>query len=168
MYLGGGGVPELPGKTEPADRNGVDAASGFALAQKASSASDPDALPTLSIVVPTRHEAASIEAFLDRVLRAVTGISAEIVVVDDSDRDNTFEVLLRVKERVGESVVVVHRPQDSVAERTLGTAVVAGIRLARGAFVCVMDADGQHPPEAIPQMLDVALDTGADYVGGSR
>jgi dolichol-phosphate mannosyltransferase len=40
--------------------------------------------------------------------------------------------------------------------------------MARGEFVCVMDADGQHPPEAIPAMLMMARTAGADYVGGSR
>lgn len=65
-------------------------------------------------------------------------------------------------------LVVLHRPRGSVVERTLGTAVVTGIRHARGTFVCVMDADGQHPPEVIPRMLAMAQQTNADYVGGSR
>jgi dolichol-phosphate mannosyltransferase len=63
---------------------------------------------------------------------------------------------------------VVHRPRESVADRTLGTAVVTGIRLARGRYVCVLDADGQHPPENIPDMISLAQRTSADYVGGSR
>jgi dolichol-phosphate mannosyltransferase len=120
------------------------------------------------VVIPTRHEAASIEAFLDRVLGALEGIPTEIIVVDDSDHDHTVAVLSRVRERVGDQLVVAHRPRGSVPERTLGTAVVHGIRLARGEFVCVMDADGQHPPEVIPTMLAAARQTGADYVGGSR
>src|SRR5439155_9410412 len=35
-------------------------------------------------------------------------------------------------------------------------------------FICVMDADGQHPPEVIPAMLADAQQKGADYVGASR
>jgi dolichol-phosphate mannosyltransferase len=45
---------------------------------------------------------------------------------------------------------------------------VCGIRAARGTYICVMDADGQHPPEVIPRMLATAQETEADYVGGSR
>jgi dolichol-phosphate mannosyltransferase len=102
------------------------------------------------------------------VLAALGGIGSEIIVVDDSDHDDTYDVLLRVRQRLGKQIVVLHRAKGSVPERTLGTAVATGIRMARGEFVCVMDADGQHPPETIRVMLAVARRTGADYVGGSR
>jgi dolichol-phosphate mannosyltransferase len=124
--------------------------------------------PGLSVVIPTRHEAKTIEAFLRQTFAALEGIPAEVIVVDDSDHDDTPAALQRVHERVGDCLVVEHRPQGSVPERTLGTAVVRGIRLARGELVCVMDADGQHPPEVIPVMLGAARRTGAEYVGGSR
>ena len=87
-------------------------------------------------------------------------------MVDDSDRDNTVEVLKHLQEDLGKQLVILHRPRGSVSQRTLGTAVVTGIRAAAGQFVCVMDADGQHPPEVIPAMIDAARRTGADYVGG--
>ena len=124
--------------------------------------------PVVSVVIPTRHEARTIGAFVARTLRALDTIPAEIIVVDDSDRDNTIEVLQRLREELGDRLVVMHRPEGSVAERTLGTAVVTGIHATRGEFVCVMDADGQHPPEAIPAMLEAARRGGAQYVGGSR
>jgi dolichol-phosphate mannosyltransferase len=125
--------------------------------------------PFVSIVIPTRHEAATIGPFLHRVRDTLYGTDFEIIVVDDSDRDNTVEVLHDLQTEFGsEQLTVLHRPRGSVAERTLGTAVVTGIRSARGDYVCVMDADGQHPPEAIPRMLAAARKTRADYVGGSR
>ena len=124
--------------------------------------------PAVSVVIPTRHEARSIGAFLDRAAGALRGLDSEIVVVDDSDHDNTVDALEDAKRRFGERLVVLHRPKGSVPERSLGTAVVTGIRAARGTYVCVMDADGQHPPEAIPAMLAAARRTSADYVGGSR
>jgi dolichol-phosphate mannosyltransferase len=125
--------------------------------------------PHISIVIPTRHEAATIGPFLRRVRSVLSETDFELIVVDDSDRDNTVEVLLDLQRELGsDRLVVVHRPVGSVPERTLGTAVVTGIRRARGTYVCVLDADGQHPPEAIPRMLRTARQTGADYVGGSR
>ncbi|MBV9327808.1 MAG: glycosyltransferase family 2 protein [Chloroflexi bacterium] len=125
--------------------------------------------PLLSVVIPTRHEARTVGPFLHQLQTVLSGTDFEIIVVDDSDRDNTLEVLLDVQRELGsQRLVVLHRPRGSVAERTLGTAVVAGIRAARGVYVCVMDADGQHPPEAIPPMLAAAQQAGADYVGGSR
>jgi dolichol-phosphate mannosyltransferase len=123
----------------------------------------------LTVVVPTRHEAGTIDGFLQRLFRALDRIQAEIIIVDDSDGDDTYPILLRIREEVGgRRLVIVHRPEGSVPDRTLGTAVATGIDMARGEFVCVMDADGQHPPEAIPGMLALARETDADYVGGSR
>jgi glycosyltransferase involved in cell wall biosynthesis len=125
--------------------------------------------PRISIVIPTRHEARTIGAFLHRVAAALGSVPFEILVVDDSDDDNTVEVLLQVQQELGAGqLAVLHRPRGSVADRTLGTAVVAGIHAARGRYVCVMDADGQHPPETIPLLLAAAHMSGADYVGASR
>jgi dolichol-phosphate mannosyltransferase len=124
--------------------------------------------PAVSLVIPSRHESSTIEHCLRRAFETLVDVSLEIVVVDDSDHDDTFERLQRLRKEVGDQLVLLHRPRGEVAERTLGTAVVTGIRMARGEFVCVMDADGQHPPEIIPTMLAVARHTGADYVGGSR
>lgn len=124
--------------------------------------------PLLSVIIPTRHEASTIDGFLERLFLALEGIPAEVVVVDDSDRDNTVELLQRARERIGDRLAVAHRAPGSVAERTLGTAVVDGMRLARGRYLCVMDADGQHPPDTIPLMLATARRTGVDYVGASR
>jgi dolichol-phosphate mannosyltransferase len=125
--------------------------------------------PLVSIVIPTRHEAATIGSFLHRVRAALSGLNLELIVVDDSDRDNTVAVLVEAQRALGnEQMVMLHRPSGSIAHRTLGTAVVTGIRRARGTYVCVMDADGQHPPEVIPSMLAKARQTDADYVGASR
>ena len=44
----------------------------------------------------------------------------------------------------------------------------AGIRAARAPFVCVMDADLQHPPELLEEMYSEAMETGSDVVVGSR
>jgi len=151
------------------ERRGEPAASRTAPVQLRQLTAHPDgSRPLVSVVIPTRHEAATIDPFIHRVLDALDGVACELIVVDDSDRDNTVEVLLRLQEQLGERLVVVHRPRGSVANRTLGTAVVTGIRAARGFYVCVMDADGQHPPEAIPRMLAAAQQGEADYVGGSR
>jgi dolichol-phosphate mannosyltransferase len=125
--------------------------------------------PHVSIVIPTRHEGATIGPFLRQLRATLSATDFEVVVVDDSDCDNTVEVLLALRREFDpRQLVILHRPRGSVAERTLGTAVVTGARTARGTYVCVMDADGQHPPEAIPRMLAAARQTDADYVGGSR
>jgi len=137
--------------------------------QRQTPAADRDTLPVfaapvLSVVVPTRNEAENIGALWSRLQSSLRGTSFELCVVDDSD-DSTPQVLADLTAR-GASVRTLHR---SKRERTggLSTAVVEGLRMAAGRYVCVMDADLQHPPELIPSML-AAVEDGADLVIASR
>lgn len=121
--------------------------------------------PLLSIVVPTRNESENAPILVDRLLAALPGVALEICVVDDSTDDTP-----RVLEQLAEAHPGVVRPLlRHGAERSggLSTAVVAGLRMAVGRYVCVMDADLQHPPETIPAML-AAAERGAGLVVGSR
>ncbi len=121
--------------------------------------------PELSVVVPTRNEAAGIRRFLDALLPALDGIDAEVIVVDDST-DETPAVVERHARRSSQPIRLHHR---AAHERTggLGGAVKVGFEAAQGRFVAVMDADLQHPPATLPLMLAAATD-GADLVVGSR
>jgi dolichol-phosphate mannosyltransferase len=120
--------------------------------------------PLLSVVVPTRDEEANIGPLLARLDAALAGIDHEILFVDDSD-DATPRAIATAASGNGR-VDLVHR-EGVGREGGLSTAVVCGIHQTRGEFVCVMDADLQHPPESIPAMLAVARG-GADVVVASR
>ena len=61
---------------------------------------------------------------------------------------------------------VIARPAER--RNGLSGAVVEGFQAAQGAWLCVMDADLQHPPEALPALLARAREAGADIVVGSR
>jgi dolichol-phosphate mannosyltransferase len=119
----------------------------------------------LSVVVPTRNEAGNVGPLLERVFGVLQGVDVEVCFVDDSD-DETPALLERVMAERQGRVRCMFR---SGAERAggLSTAVVAGLRMAAGRYVCVMDADLQHPPETIRDMLAEAQ-RGADLVVGSR
>ena len=121
-------------------------------------------LPDVTVVVPTRNESANVLPLVDRISRALSSTSFEICFVDDSD-DATTTVLGRLEE----TNPVVRCRFRSGAARTggLSTAVIEGMRMARGKFVCVMDADLQHPPELIPELLQQAR-AGSDLVVASR
>lgn len=126
------------------------------------------AKPELSVVVPTRNEAAGIGPFLDALLRALDGIEAEVIFVDDST-DETCAAVERRARRSPAPIQVCHR---AAHERTggLGGAVKVGFARAQGRFVAVIDADLQHPPEVLRLMLAAAAPAigGADLVIGSR
>jgi dolichol-phosphate mannosyltransferase len=122
------------------------------------------AAPELSVVLPTRNEAGNIEPLLARLAAALDGVDFELVFIDDSD-DQTAQLLAKKANR-DQRIRVIHREAEA---RTggLSTAVVFGLREARGRLVCVMDADLQHPPETISAMLS-AERAGADLVVASR
>lgn len=125
----------------------------------------PAAAPLeLSVVVPTRNEAANIPLLLQRLRRSLAEVAYEVVFIDDSD-DLTPRIL-RDLAGADRRVRYLHR-HPGARSGGLSTAVVAGMGMARGRLVCVMDGDLQHPPEVIPALLE-AERAGADVVVASR
>ena len=120
----------------------------------------------ISLVIPTRNEAGNIEPLLMRIHQAVKGIATEVVFVDDST-DNTPEVIRKLQEWFPLPIKLIHRPKE-LRKNGLGGAVVEGFKAAQAKWMCVMDADLQHPPEMIPRLYRQAQKTGADVVMGSR
>lgn len=121
---------------------------------------------TLSVVIPTRNEAANIEELVNRVEQATQDIRAEVIFVDDST-DDTPSVISEVRRRHRLPVSLIHRPPERRGNG-LGGAVVEGMRAATGDWVCVMDGDLQHPPEMLPRILDAAREAASDIVVASR
>lgn len=119
--------------------------------------------PALSLVVPTRNEADNVSALVARVARALGAVDYELLFVDDSD-DTTPDVIQR-EMGTDPCVRLIHRDADG-REGGLSTAVVAGIKAARGELIGILDGDLQHPPEALPGMIAAAQD--ADIVVASR
>ncbi len=122
--------------------------------------------PAISIVIPTRNEAGNIDRLLAELERVLPGEAKEIIFVDDSS-DETPEVIEAARGRRDSGIVLIHRTGEERADG-LGGAVVRGMRSARAPWVCVMDADLQHPPEIIDRLLSAARDQGLDLVIASR
>jgi dolichol-phosphate mannosyltransferase len=120
----------------------------------------------VSVILPTRNESGNIQPLLKRLEAALAGIAAEIIFVDDSS-DDTPQVIKRLGALSKLDVRLIARPPE---KRTggLGGAVVEGFRAAKGEWMCVMDADLQHPPETITQLLNQATTTNSDLVIASR
>ncbi len=122
---------------------------------------------TVTVVVPTRNEAGNVVVLTERVASALAGAPGgwEALFVDDSD-DSTPSVVASLAAS-GAPVRLLHRPSG---QRTggLGGAVQEGFAAARGRVIVVMDADLQHPPEALPLLVGVVLSGSADLAGGSR
>lgn len=114
--------------------------------------------PLLSVVIPTYNEAANIGPLLEALGTALGAVKYEAIVVDDDSTDGT------VADARSKGARVIVRTD----ERGLATAVVRGLREAKGEYVAVMDADFQHPPEAVARLLEKAVADNADLVIGSR
>ena len=118
-----------------------------------------------SLVVPTYNERFNIGPLIGRIEGALKQkpFDFEIIVVDDNSPDETWR---RAQEMAREdSHLRVIRREGS---RGLATAVVEGWKAAKGEILGVMDADMQHPPELLPDLLDPILMGRADIVIGSR
>lgn len=125
-----------------------------------------DAPCLLSVILPTRNESGNIEPLIERLERALTGIAVEIIFVDDST-DDTPGIIARVADRSCLPVQLIARPPGRRIGG-LGGAVVEGFLAAKGIWMCVMDADLQHPPEMIPRLMSHALQSASDLVISSR
>ena len=119
----------------------------------------------LSVVVPCYNESAALDAFFSRLeaaLAALPEYEHEIVCVDDGSVDDTLQVLQRHH---------VRNPRVQVLElsRNFGkeAALTAGMDAAVGDAVIPIDADLQHPPEAIVAMVR-AWEAGSDVVLARR
>lgn len=115
----------------------------------------------ISIIIPTYNEKDNITPLVKRLAQALAGYNYELLVVDDESKDGTIEVARGLASRYPLEVIVRR------GQRGLATAVVHGLKAATGEIIGVMDADLQHPPEVIPQMIK-ALQGGADMAVASR
>ena len=120
--------------------------------------------PAVSIVIPAYREAENLPVIIPRVSEALSSanLAAEIIVVDDYSGDGTTEICRDLAQRYPV------RLETRQNERGLSSAVLHGLRRARGDVLIVMDADLSHPPEKVPELVEALDDPDVDFVIGSR
>ncbi len=104
----------------------------------------------ISVVIPAFNEAENIEPLLKRLLPILEKYEDyEVIFVDDGSQDNSLEILEKchLENKKGEYVSFSRNFGHQYALR-------AGIEHASGDCVISMDADLQHPPELLPQMIE--------------
>ncbi len=120
----------------------------------------------ITVVIPTYNERENIISLIPRIIESLSqlsGVKAEIIIIDDNSPDGTADV---VRRQFGSMVRCIKR----VKNRGLGTAIARGIRHARGSVIIGMDADGNHDPRYIPALYralsysDIAV--GSRFVSG--
>ncbi len=123
-----------------------------------------EATCTLSVVVPLFNEEDVLAAFHQRLVASLVSIEGgwEIVYVDDGSTDATHRILKEIR-RVEPAVAIARFSRNFGKE----AAMSAGLRLAQGHAVVVIDADLQDPPELICHMVET-WKQGTDVVNMRR
>lgn len=118
----------------------------------------------ISIVVPTYNEKEGIRSFLDESLIPVLEKIGkyELIIVNDGSTDGTLKVLQEIAES-RENVRIISLSRNFGKEAALS----AGMYYAEGEAVITIDADGQQPPEKIPEFIE-KWKRGAEIVTGVR
>lgn len=106
----------------------------------------------LSVVVPAFNEESCIDEFYRVVSSQLDQVTSswEIIFVDDGSRDRTVQRLLAIREKDS-------RVKILCFARNFGNQIAtsAGLRFSEGEAVITMDADLQHPPEMIAEMVQL-------------
>ncbi len=125
-------------------------------------------MKTLALIVPCFNEADVLGMFYAETMKVIDSIrdeySAELVFVDDGSRDDTLKILK-------EFAAVNHNVKFISFSRNFGkeAAMLAGMEYAvKADFIGILDADLQHSPELIPEMLAFVDKGGYDVAAANR
>ncbi len=117
----------------------------------------------LAIVLPTLNECGNIRPMVNRLEAALGPTGWEAVFVDDNSNDGTAEEARRIG-RGDSRIRVIQR----IGRRGLASAAIEGMCATAAPFVAVMDADHQHDPALLVEMLEAVKSGEADLAYASR
>ena len=119
----------------------------------------------ISLVIPLYNEAEGVDTLLRRCVAALEAVTPrfEVICVDDGSTDATLPLLKSFHDAD-------RRIKVAVLSRNFGhqAAYTAGLSLAGGSVVVMMDGDLQDPPELIGRMYATMTEKGCDVVYGKR
>ena len=107
--------------------------------------------PIISAVIPAYNESQGLKEAITKIAETLDTCENnwEIVIVDDGSSDQTYQQICQLSQ-------VEHRIKGIALSRNFGkeAAMLAGLEYAKGEAVIILDADLQHPPSLIPEMID--------------
>merc|ERR1711969_532929 len=117
----------------------------------------------LAIILPTLNERDNLAPLIDRIETVLGPDGWEVIVVDDNSPDGTADEARRLA-RVDRRIRVIQR----IGRRGLASAAIEGFCATAAPFVAVMDADHQHDPVLLRDMLAAVKSGEAEVAVASR
>jgi len=108
----------------------------------------------LAVILPTYNERNNLAPLVERLDRALRGVAWEAIFVDDHSPDGTADEARRLA-LADQRIRVIER----IGRRGLASAAIEGMCATAAPIVAVMDADHQHDPALLPEMLQ-AIESG--------
>lgn len=115
----------------------------------------------ISIIIPTFNERDNIVDLIKAINSFLTNYNYEIIIVDDNSFDGTSKVVKKFFRKDRRIKLFIRKNK-----RDLGTAILYGINKSKGQVIIGMDADFNHPPKKIPELISALKDS--DLVVASR
>lgn len=119
----------------------------------------------LSVVIPVFRSQDHLRSLVQRLLPVLdgTGLSYEVVFVDDGSPDNSWQVLNELQRERPDCIVAFQLMRNYGQHNAL----MCGFRHCRGRLIATMDDDLQNPPEALPALLEELRSRNLDLVYGA-
>jgi dolichol-phosphate mannosyltransferase/undecaprenyl-phosphate 4-deoxy-4-formamido-L-arabinose transferase len=114
---------------------------------------------SIGVIIPVYRSQQSLPILVDRLVTQLnaTGRPFEIILVDDFSPDESWSVLLRLKQQHPTHLKIVRLARNGGQHNAL----LCGFSLSRSDILVTMDDDLQHPPEEIPKLI-TAIEQGYD------
>lgn len=123
-------------------------------------------MKTIEMIVPCFNESDVLEMFYNEVtpiMKSLDGFDYSFIFVNDGSRDNTLEIIKSFAEK-DSKVKYISFSRNFGKE----AAMLSGLRFSTADYVGILDADLQHSPELIPEMLSAITAEGFDVAAAKR
>ena len=116
-----------------------------------------------SIIIPVYNGEQTVEKLYDRIKQFFADkYNYEVIFVYDCGKDNSWEVLLKIKMQNPQNVKLIRLSRNYGQHNAL----ICGFEYAKGDFIVTMDEDLQHAPEDIQKLIDKQNEMDYDVVYG--